>query len=72
MIRELECHSCEDRLRELGLLSLEKRRRWRDLMVALQYLKEAYKVIRDYDFLHCLIVIGQGAMALNSKRGNSG
>ena len=43
MIQGMEHLSCEDRLRELRLFSLQKRRLQVDLIVAFQYLKGGYK-----------------------------
>jgi len=43
VIKGLENLSCEDRLKELGLFSPEKRRLWRQLVTAFQYLKGVYK-----------------------------
>ncbi|KFP56005.1 hypothetical protein N322_12171, partial [Cariama cristata] len=53
MIRGLEHLSYEDRLRELGFFSLEKRRLQGDLIVAFQYLKGAY--MRDGDRLFSMV-----------------
>ena len=50
VIRGLEHLSYEERLRELGLFSLEKRRLWEDLTVAFQYLKGAYKQEQEWLF----------------------
>ena len=41
ILRELEHLSYEDRLRELGLFSLDKRRFWGELITAFQYLTGA-------------------------------
>ena len=64
MVRGLEHLSYEDKLRELSLLNVDKRRLQGDLTVAFQCLRGAYQQ-EGTNFSHCLIVTVQGRMALN-------
>jgi len=54
----------EDRLRELQLFSMDKRRLQGDLIMAFQYLEGACKKDGDNLFIRS-VVTGQGVMDLN-------
>lgn len=62
MIRELEHFSYKAKPRELGLFSLEKRRSWRDHIVAFQYLQGGHRKAEER--LSRSVVIGQRKMFL--------
>ena len=66
MLRGMEHLFYEDRLRDLGLFGLKRRRLPGDRIPAFQYLKGAYKKV-ERDFLQGNVVIGQERMVLNWK-----
>lgn len=67
IISEQEYHSCKERLRELGLFNLEKRRLHRDITAVFWYMKRAYKR-GGKDFLPGPVITGQEEKLLNGKR----
>jgi len=71
MIRGLKHIFYKEKLREMGLFSLEKRFLREDLIVALLYLKEAYKQEEtSFYMVRYIQVVGQGGTVLNLKKGD--
>jgi len=67
MIPGMEHLSYEDRLRDLGVFSVENRRCWGDLRVAFQYLKTGYKKEGDRQASR---ICGDWTRGNGFKRGN--
>lgn len=63
MLRGLEHLSYEERMRQLGLFSLEKIKLWGDLTAVIKYVKKAYK--KEKSSLPRPVVTGRGAAVLN-------
>ena len=70
LIQGMEHLPCKDRLRELGLFSLEKRRLQGDHIAAFQYLKEAARR-KGTDSLGRSVVIRNGFKLKEGKIGRA-
>jgi len=77
MIKGLEHLSYEERLRDLWLFSLEKRRLWGHLIAAFQYLKGPYKKAGERLFMRACsdrtrgndfkVIVGRFGLAIQKK-----
>ena len=66
MIQGMEHFPSEDSLREMGLLSLEKKRLWGDLRVAFHNIKKGlWEIRKGTDSSAGSVVIGQGEVVSN-------